>query len=60
MNQLAFDTIVAFFTFGLVRYALPNYILGKEITLRAGLVLSFFYALCAMIRSYARKFSYLV
>lgn len=60
MDQLMYDTLVAFVTFGFVRYALPNYILGKEITVWAGFVLSFCYALCAFIRSYVKRFSYLL
>lgn len=60
MSPMLYDTLVAFVTFGFIRYALPNYILGKEITLWAGFVLSFCYALCAFVRSYAKRFSYLL
>lgn len=57
MNQIVYDTIVAFFTFASVRYTLPNYILGKEITFINGLILSFLYALCAFIRIYMKRFN---
>ncbi len=60
MNQLLYDTIVAFVTFAFIRYALPNYILGRDITLWAGFVLSLCYALCAFVRSYAKRFNYLL
>lgn len=57
MDQILYDTIIAFFTFASIRYALPNYILGKEISLYAGLVLSLCYALCAFVRVYAKRFN---
>lgn len=52
MDKLMFDTIIAFITFGTTRYALPNIVLNKPVLLWNGLVLSFFYALCALIRKY--------
>lgn len=53
---LLYDTIVAFVAFASIRYALPNYILGKEMTLFTGFVLSLCYALCAFVRAYAKRF----
>lgn len=49
-----YDSLVAFITFGIVRYTLPNLVLGKDISLWSGLVLSFFYALSVVIRSYCK------
>jgi hypothetical protein len=57
MNQLAYDTIIAFFTYIIVRYTLPNYILGKEITVYSGLLLSFLYALSTLVRTYMKRFN---
>lgn len=55
LNELYFDTIVAFITFGSLRYLLPNYILNRPLSIWAGFVLSFCYALCAYVRKYMNK-----
>lgn len=57
MNHLLYDTIVAFVAFASIRYTLPNYILGKEMTLFTGFVLSLCYALCAFVRAYAKRYN---
>lgn len=44
------DFLVAIAGFTAVRYYLPNYMLGKQSTLRTGLVLAFCYALFGAIR----------
>lgn len=57
LNPYLYDFFVAFITFALVRYTLPNMILGKEVSLWSGFVLSLFYAICAFIRSYSKVFN---
>lgn len=44
------DFLVAIVGFTAVRYYLPNYMLGKQSTLRTGMVLAFCYALFGAIR----------
>mgnify|MGYP001846968045 CR=1 len=57
MDQEIYDTVIAFITFASIRYALPNYILGKEVSLYAGFVLSVCYALCSFVRAFAKRFN---
>ena len=51
-NILIFDTIIAFFAFATTRYTLPNYILGKDLSLWHCIIYSSCYALCAWLRKY--------
>lgn len=49
MNYLK-TAIVGFIVFALIRYALPNYILGKAIELKPLIVLSACYGLALIVR----------
>ena len=51
-NMLIFDTIIAFFAFAITRYTLPNYILGKDLSVWHCMIYSLCYALCACLRKY--------
>lgn len=55
MNFLFYESLIAFFVFALIRYAIPNFILGKESTLWSGFVLSSFYTLSVFLRSYSKQ-----
>lgn len=55
MNGIAVDAIVGFFTFGSIRYMLPNYVLGKTIDMWVCFVLSFCYAICIYVNKHARE-----
>jgi hypothetical protein len=55
MNPAIHEGLVAFFVFAIIRYSLPNLILGKEISLWSGFILSFFYTLSVLVRSYAKN-----
>jgi hypothetical protein len=51
MAVYEFDFIVAFFGFLFVRYTLPHSVLGRDVSLGAGLVLAFGFALYGYIRA---------
>jgi len=49
---------VAFLVFATIRYALPNYILGKDINMKTMIVGSAFYGLALIVRVYIMKTYY--
>ena len=55
MNFLLFESLIAFFVYAIIRYIVPNFILGKESTLWSGFVLSCFYTLSVFLRSYSKQ-----
>lgn len=55
MILLVNDFMIAFVVFMFVRYLLPNGILGKDITWKGALVLSFFYALCDILKTVLKR-----
>lgn len=52
MHFLLFSTIVAFFAFAIIRYTLPNYLLGIELSLFKCFVISACYALNVLVINY--------
>ena len=55
MNDLAFETIFAFFAFATTRYTLPKMLTDKKFIFQEMLMMSFFYALCALLRKWGRE-----
>ena len=51
VNVFQFDFIVAFLGFYIVRYFVPNTILGIEQSVKAGLTLAFCFAVFGLVRS---------
>lgn len=51
MAVYEFDFLVAFFGFLLVRYTLPNSVLGREVSLGSGVVLALGFALYGYVRA---------
>ena len=58
-DMYQFNFFVAFFGFYIMRYLLPNSLLGNNQSIRAGLILAFFYATFGFVSSglldYKRK-----
>tara|TARA_Y100000389_G_scaffold202933_1_gene249788 strand:+ start:537 stop:845 length:309 start_codon:yes stop_codon:yes gene_type:complete len=50
-NVNQFDFFVAFLGFYIIRYVLPNSILGNDQSMRVGLIVAFCYAIFGFVRS---------